>query len=236
MFVSRTTLKLIATFSMICDHFAFMFLQKDSIAYFICRMIVGRWAFPIFVFLFADGIVQTKNIKHKITLLLWFAIISEPIYDKFFMGNWIDNTKQNIMWTWLLVALLFLIFSQLKKMQQISNIAIVASQTIIAFLFIIVAEYLNLDYGGTCIIIVSILYGYKQIRINCQNWEIGIIICLIENIFYSTPAVFLILPALTKKHDIIRKTHSNYQKLKYWFYIIYPLHLLILMLIKYFFI
>ena len=57
--------------------------------YYISRMI-GRVAFPIYLFLLVEGFVHTKNIKKYIIRLTLFAILSEVPFDMAFWGGFVQ--------------------------------------------------------------------------------------------------------------------------------------------------
>ena len=62
--------------------------------YYISRMI-GRVAFPIYLFLLVEGFVHTKNIKKYIIRLTLFAILSEVPFDMAFWGGFVNMQHQN---------------------------------------------------------------------------------------------------------------------------------------------
>lgn len=73
-------LQIIAMITMFCDHFAIAFLDND-----IALRSIGRFAYPIYAFLLAEGFRHIKGDNSRITSHLgWYivlAVISEPGYD-----------------------------------------------------------------------------------------------------------------------------------------------------------
>ena len=77
-------LKIIALATMIIDHTGAVFPQYFGLEF----RVIGRIAFPIFVFLLAEGFRHTRS-PHKFLLRLGiFAIISEPFFDLALRTNW----------------------------------------------------------------------------------------------------------------------------------------------------
>lgn len=68
-------LKIIAMLTMVIDHIGAYFLSKNTILYLCCRYI-GRLSFPLFAFLLVEGIFHSKNpIKYLLRLFLLDLII-----------------------------------------------------------------------------------------------------------------------------------------------------------------
>ena len=63
--LSRDNLKLIALISMIVDHIGFMFISFNSPLYFIFRMLIGRFSYVLFLFLFVTGFYNIKPENYK---------------------------------------------------------------------------------------------------------------------------------------------------------------------------
>lgn len=113
-FVTGSTLKVIAVITMLIDHVAayllsdipactrifFTFLDEPISVVFVMRTI-GRLAFPIFCFLMVEGFEHTRDkTKYGLCLLL-FAIISEIPFDLAQTGGW-NPHQQNVFFSlWL---------------------------------------------------------------------------------------------------------------------------------------
>lgn len=224
--LSRNTIKWIAMIAMICDHIAYQFCEEGSVCYIICRMIIGRIAFPMFVALFVDGYFRTKHPVRHLAVLFFFAVVSEPFFDILFGVH-----EQSVMWTWAFGWLMFLIFDKLDSSfasdpdlrKQFSDTALYIVEIGIMILFAIVATILNFDYifVGIC----SMGFGYFVWKDVKQNGVliVGIIAALIDGMCFRTYGVFLAVPVLF----LYDKEHKcrYHKRLKYLFYILYPLHL-----------
>ena len=65
--------------------------------------ILGRIAFPIFIFLLIEGYFRTTNRWKYLGMLLLFGIISEIPYDMFTTASYFEPNGNNIMFTLALV-------------------------------------------------------------------------------------------------------------------------------------
>jgi len=74
--MSAFTLKLIALAAMILDHMSVAMPETFDFGY----RVIGRLAFPLFVFLVAEGFAHTKSRMKFLTRLFAFAIISQPFF------------------------------------------------------------------------------------------------------------------------------------------------------------
>ena len=115
--MSAFILKLIALASMIIDHIGAVFPDTISIWF----RVVGRLAFPIFVFLLAEGFRHTKSSRRFLIRLGFFAIISEPVFDLAF-NNGIDFfADTNIFYTLFLGGVAICAFSRIMKSEEVSR-------------------------------------------------------------------------------------------------------------------
>ncbi len=201
-------LKCIAMTSMLVDHIGAVLFPQ----YLVFRMI-GRLAFPIYCFLLVEGAVHTKDIRKYEIRLLIFALISEVPFDLAFYGRiWLKS--QNVFFTLFLGVVAIDLMKD--NVHKLNNYLIIA-------LLVIAAEILRTDYGGAGIVFIVCYYLLYQKKVLKQA------VFLVENaalygIGVQTYASFAVLPMLLYNG---RKGPS----LKYFFYIFYPAHLLILYLI-----
>lgn len=207
--MSAFTLKLIAIITMIIDHVGFLLFNEYEIF-----RIIGRISFPIFCFLLVEGYYHTRNAYKYLARLLLFAIISEPIFDRAFYGEWIYLKSGNVFIT-LSIGLVFMIISG--KMQN------VIEKSIIFLVFLLMASYIPMDYG---VYGIAMIGGFYLLR----EKKIAGIICqgLINIKFMGGLQAYGIIGATITTFYNGKKGCS---KLKYAFYILYPLHLLILIFI-----
>lgn len=202
-------LKLIAIVSMVIDHSGYILFSNNLI-----MRSIGRIAFPLFTYCTMIGYFKTKNLNKYILRLFIVGIISQPIY--MFLFN---TCEPNIMFT--LVAELLLYYSLDKK-----------KWWYLPFLAVIPFA-LKFDYGLIYLFLVPIFYYCRNNKYILSTLYISFyfdylldFILIKNSISLVTSFSILALPF------ILINTKSNIKINKYFFYIFYPLHLLILLIIK----
>ena len=110
--LSAFTLKVIAVMAMTIDHIALVFVPTGSLLYWLLRL-VGRLTAPIMAFFIAEGFRHTRSRKKYLLRLGVFAVISQPVYFHMIFGRMPINafeflTNWNVMFS-LAVALLSLV-------------------------------------------------------------------------------------------------------------------------------
>lgn len=233
--LTGSTLKLIAMASMLIDHIGLVIIGRMLAAgawrdwnltnaalyhaYTICRML-GRIAFPIFCFLLAEGFVHTRDVKKYALRLMIFALISEIPFDLVLKSKLWDFTYQNVFFT-LAIGLVVLIAYQWVQTKAFPNrfwkyffeILVIAAG-------MAAAEQLHTDYGAKGVLAIVMFYFLRGNR------------------FYQTAGVGLLfmnkISALFAFFPILMYNGKRGIKMKWAFYLFYPLHLLMLFVICYF--
>lgn len=219
--LDNNALKLIALFSMIIDHSCLVLFPHSWTAYML-RITVGRLAMPIYVYLICEGFYYTRSRFRYGRNLLLFALISEPIYDLACFRTPFYPADQNIFFTLFFGLLLLCILNKLALLnKQIFQLPVIA-------LFCFLSVFLHLDYSYSAVIMFALLY-YLHWR---PVFVKGFSICTVLALVYNVPAVYFTLIPLLLYNE---KRGAVKPLLKYLFYIIYPAHLLLLLLIRIFF-
>lgn len=227
--LSGSALKMIAIVTMLIDHTAAVLLSiyppaltplfylggNGYSAYRICRDI-GRIAFPIFCFLLAEGFLHTRNRRKYGLNLFLFALISELPWNFMFTGSW-TYIKQNVFFT---LFLGYLGFCALEHFRHESSKQLLC---LLGLLFISVK--LNADYGWKGYIFLLIMYLLRNER--AAQTVIGS--CWLS---YEWKACFAFLPInlYNGQRGFIKGKAA-----KYFFYAFYPLHITILVILRYIF-
>lgn len=224
--LSGSALKMIAIITMLIDHSALMLLSRYEPAtralfafngktyslYRICRDI-GRVAFPIFCFLLIEGFLHTRNrLKYGRNLLL-FALVSEIPWNFMHTNTWTAE-KQNVFFT------LFLGYLACWALEYFWESQLMSLVSILALLFISI--HLNADYGWRGFIFIVILYVLRTDKLS----QAIVGSCWL---YYEWKAcfAFLSINMYNGKRGFI---HGKW--MKYFFYLFYPLHITILVLIR----
>lgn len=224
--LSGSALKLIAVISMLIDHTAllvfsqfklfntpmFTLLGKSITLYFILRKI-GRLAFPLFCFLITEGFFYTKNPKKYATTLFIFALISEIPYNLMNSGTVFSTGSQNIYFTLFFgVMLLYILKSSINNLFKLACCVAI----------ILTVSFARLDYGLRGVLLIVLLYllrGKKLHQIVCS-------LPFLSGGYAAWSAIFLTGLYNNKRGFIQGKA------LKYAFYVFYPAHILLLVLIS----
>ena len=244
-------IKLIATCAMVVDHFsktvfsdAIWLLWNNGIIssalYDTCNGIkfnvlfpIGHMAFPLFCFLLVEAYCNTHSKRKYILSLLLFAFISEPFFDLCFFGSLLSQSGQvpfffpsyqNVFFTLFLGAFTLAELEQIKKMSwfrqkylsSIAQIGCVLCSSLIAIL-------IRSDYSAYGLFLIAGLYLFSSKRI-FQVLVILIVSILFEN---KQPSLFTLLLCI-----VVLLYNGKRGKIchKYFYYIFYPAHLLLLYL------
>jgi hypothetical protein len=216
--LSGSTLKLIAIITMLIDHIGAGILEQlpnitENIIWVdkILRYI-GRIAFPIFCFLLIEGFLHTSNIKKYASRLFLFAIISEIPFDLAFNRKIFETSHQNVFFT-LFIGLLTLIAI---KFYENNNIL----KMFYLFAGIFFAHILATDYAGFGVAFIVLLYTFHN------NMKLRNIVCSIAILWeYTAPIAFIPISLYNGERGF---------KMKYFFYVFYPVHLLLIYAISQF--
>ena len=151
--MSVFTLKMIAFSSMLLDHLAVVF---PGIFPFWFRGI-GRFAWPIFAFLLAEGFRHTKSPEKFVLRLIAFALISEIPYD-IAMGkdiNFFSDT--NIFYTLFLGGMAICLYERMINKYKWQTAAVISA----LFPTAVLAELLSTEYGGMGVLFIFTAYAIK---------------------------------------------------------------------------
>lgn len=225
--IDKQLLKIIAVIFMLCDHIAVIILvlfvsQSKSIliTYNLLREI-GRMSFPIFLFCIFDGMIYTKNINKYILKVTIIGLLSIIPFNLAFHNIIFFQKQNNILITF---SILIICFSFYVK-YGLNYKKLYISYTLLFFSFFLsccITKVLHCEYGLNACICVLILLFFKN------NNRIGIIIYIIYLSIFNNIFCIVTLPFLLMYNG--KKTLNN--KLDKFFYIFYPLHLLLLYIVK----
>ena len=238
--MSSFVLKIIAIITMFCDHFGDAFIGHYSFL-----NLIGRIAFPIFAFQISEGYIHTKNLKKYMLRLGIFALISQIPFILFIHKHVNPtSTALNVFFTLFLGLLaIFLYDFIIKLFEKNMNVTTAIKRNfnkyidkiigiILVLIIAYIAEILNTDYGFWGVIIIFIFYVFKTHKIMLVLTYI--LLCILKfitpiiesnyNLIYIGMALFTILPIIF----IILYNGKQGKKIKYFLYLFYPLHLILL--------
>ena len=225
--LSGSVLKVIAVISMLIDHTSGHVLSKYKWIYapliefqghkltwmYILRSFVGRLAFPIFCFLLVEGFIHTRSRIKYAGNLAAFAFFSEIPWNLLHGGAALNYKSQNVLFTLLFGLLGIWALDHFKEKEQIKGVLITVG-------LLMVASYAHADYGVKGYGLILAIYGLRNSKLlmglvgsALTSWRAGI--------------AFIPISLYNGERGFIRG-----KILKYAFYAIYPVHMLILYLIK----
>ncbi len=220
-------LKLLACLFMFIDHAGFILFPKMIIL-----RLIGRMAFPLFAWFISEGYIHTRDFKKYILRLFIFAIALESpfiLFSSYFQSTGIDTL--NIFFTLSLGLLSIYAYDKAEN-----NLSKVLFPAIIA----LSAEFIKADYGFYGVITILLFYIFNNNFFKTALYQI------IFNLIYAAALIsynlinntaidsFVILQIYSVFSLLFIKLYNKKQgkKMKYFFYIFYPAHIILLYLIS----
>lgn len=246
---SGSTLKLIAIITMFIDHLAFVLLTElllapeyamEAAAYDTWMNIygmmrhIGRSSFPIFCFLLAEGFFYTRSRKRYAMRLGIFALLSEAVFDAAFF-NGMPWEHQNVFFTLFIGFLTIWAMEVLKeqidkwvgrsKRRSVSHAGLLTAlvQLLICAAGCIAAYLFKTDYKYMGVLLIVIFYFFRSMPMIAAGAGYTMLACLNAAEAASWPGFIGIL---MYNHEKGRTWN------KYVFYAFYPVHLLLLVLVR----
>ncbi len=236
--ISGTVLKLIAMFSMFLDHFALIIIKNGKLygysgeyyqmaiatpegqkwlkIYEILRLF-GMFAFPIFAFLLVEGFIHTSDFWKYFRRVLIMAVFAELPYDLALFNETYNFSRQNTGWTLVTALLVLYCMKKFRSNTAMKWCSVAAGAA--------AAEFLHFDYGALGIIMMALMYNFRKetlLRVvsgavltgvqTYESWCLGAL-AFIPIYFYNGERGRL--------------------RMKWFPYLFYPLHLIVLYLMIY---
>ncbi len=223
--LSGSVLKLLAVILMLIDHTGavivsccpqvtlFTLLGKTFTLYEFLRF-VGRMAFPLFCFLLAEGFLHTHDRRGYAIRLGAFALLSEVPFDLAIHGKVLEWTHQNVFIT------LCLAFFALCALEKFKGQGWKLLLSLLALF--LVALFSHCDYGVKGYGFVLLLYLLRERPVSR-----AVVGCAVLSSTWRGGLAFVPIAFYNGERGFIRG-----KTLQYAFYLFYPLHLLLLYVIK----
>ena len=220
--LSGSALKVIALVSMVADHCAYYLMEHGTHLYEIMRCF-GRIAFPVFAFLIAEGFRHTRNRMKYFLQLLGFAVISELLW---YLLNGADGTH-NVLFTLALGVMALAPFETLKKDGILCGAVILS---IAGF-----ASWSGVDYEWRGILMMMVFYLFGNVsNPSFPSGRKAHLFCAFLLMMYYG-IVGALLACLTIACYDGTRGFIHGKMTKYGFYAFYPVHLLLIQLLKFLF-
>jgi hypothetical protein len=196
-------LKLIAALTMLVDHIGVFFFPEQPLF-----RIIGRFSFPLFVWLLVQGERYTHNIWRYGWRLLALGILSQPIYQLAF-----DTERFNILFQLLIgLACLRLVRNYPRFSLPIWSVGALS------------AELLNVSYGSYGIILALLTHYFRPTLLWWLAW-VGF------HLLWAWGGGTFQLPAIVVPLFFVYANDRRGPKAR-WFYGFYPGHLAVLIFIR----
>ncbi len=219
-----TALKLIALVSMTVDHVGyFLFPEIEVLRY------IGRLAFPIFAYMIGEGCLHTHDLRRYFVRIFALGVFCQ-VFEVAFEGSW----YLNVLLTFSGSIVIWYFADRLRRKRSAGNAAalITVSVALLAVCEVLprflTKQEFEVDYGfwGMLIPVAVALLPKKPQKIAA----VALLLCLIALHDGYTMSWFALcaVPLL-----ILYNGKRGKWRLKYLFYIYYPLHIGVLSVLDY---
>ena len=214
-----STLKIVAAVAMLIDHTGIILNNiLPQWAYMVFRGI-GRISFPIFAFFIVSGFLNTGNFWKYFIRMVVFAILSEVPFDLLTSHSLVNPEANNVMFTFVIaLAVLYTCQWGLKngKEGKVISVAVIIGGMAAAW-------YLKTDYSWRGVLLIVVIYYAWFYR--TAMYALGTIVLCLKVAFLGVfaPLAFIFLHFYDGKHGKMSK---------WFFYIFYPVHIIILVIIR----
>lgn len=222
--LSGNALKIIAAVAMVCDHVGLMFFPDLAIL-----RIIGRLAFPIFAFMIAEGCRYTRNRLRYFGMVFGLGAVCQIVY---FIA--MRDTYLSVLITFSLSILLIYALQNVKQKRDFLSWLILGAAI---FGVQLLNQYLTIDYGfhgcmaPVCVSLCMPRRGVPPVpgetRFDNRPTHVALMgISLLQlalayggNQWWALAALPLLL---------LYSGERGRWRMKYFFYIFYPAHLVLL--------
>lgn len=232
------SLHMMAMVFMLCDHlWATVVPGNDWLT---C---IGRVAYPIFAFMIVEGYFHTHNLKKYVMRLFLFAVLSEIPFNLVMGSRVFYPIHQNVLWTFLIGILCIYINERAKRKGGMLRRIVAGILTVgLAFVLGIVSF---VDYNHAGVLTVLVFYFFRGRKWWCflgqalLLWYINVEMLsgyayevqLFGETYFIVRQGFALL-ALLPIWLYRGKQGTHNKALQYFYYAFYPVHLLVLALVR----
>lgn len=211
-------LKLIAVITMTIDHLGYALFPQQ-----IWFRVIGRLTFPIYAFMIAEGCVHTRNMKRYLGTMAAVAAVCQIVY---FVA--LDSLYQCVLVTFSMSVAVTALLRRAMEQKSVLAWAEVACGVMLAFFITEVLPGLlrhtdfYVDYGFLGVMLPPMVYLAKG-----KAQKLWVCAVMLLGLGYRIGGVqicaLLALPLLA-----VYNGQRGKWKMKYFFYIYYPLHLVVI--------
>ena len=225
--------------SMLCDHLWGTIVPGND--WLTC---IGRISFPIFAFLIVEGYFHTKNLKKYVQRLLVFAILSEIPFNLAMGSRIFYPIHQNVLWSFLISIGLIHWNENAKASEKIWKRVIVAVITVVLGYLAGLLTMVDFYHAGILTVLVfyftknlgRLKYFLQALMLWYINMELlggyGYEVEIFGKVHFITRQGFALLALIPIW--LYAGEQGPYNKvIKNIYYFFYPVHLLVLGILKF---
>jgi len=231
-------LHVMAMVFMLCDHLWGTIVPGND--WLTC---IGRITFPIYAFMIVEGYFNTKDFKKYFKRLIFFAVISEIPFNLVMGSSIIYPVHQNTLWSFIISLGLIHINETAKSTGKTWKRLLTGVFTVITGSLIGIIAFIDYIHAG--ILTVFVFYFFRG-----KKWwnYLGQLVCLwyinveilsgfayeviiFGKTYYIVRQIFALLALIPIWLYNGKKGHSS-KAFQYFCYVFYPVHLLILGILK----
>ena len=237
--LSSATLHIMAMIFMLCDHLWATIIPGNQ--WLTC---LGRLAFPIFAFMIVEGYFHTGNLKRYALRLFLSALISEIPFNLMYSSSVIFPFHQNVIWTLLLGLGLIHINELAARKGKIWLRILTGCITVIAGFLL--GTLTMVDYFGVGVVTILVFYFFRKRKWWCLLGQIVILYYLNVEVLSG---LYFEITILGKTIHIVQQGLALLALVPIWLYQgrkgnkskvfqyicygFYPVHMLLLYLLRY---
>lgn len=236
--ITSFSLHIMAMIFMLCDHLWGTIVQGND--WLTC---IGRLTFPIYAFMIVEGYFHTKNLKKYVGRLLIFAILSEIPFNLAMGSRLFYPIHQNVLWSFL-ISIGLIHWNEKVKVKKLWKRILVGFASILIGSIVGIITFVDYYHAGILMVLVFYFFRHKKWwcylgqficmwYINCAmlgglQYEMNV---LGQTYFISRQgfALLALIPIWFYKG----KQGYHSKTLQFIYYAFYPVHLLILGILKF---
>ena len=209
--MSAFSLKMIAAAAMLIDHIGVIFFPEYKIL-----RIIGRISFPLFAYFIAEGFHYTKNRLKYFARIFVLGLICQAVYfaaeREMFFGALITFSFS--------IAIMSCTEQIKARTNRTAAIAVTAAVILCIYIF---TENFDVDYGFFGVLLPVLINIVAERKEKAVMMSIGLCAICMSFGNWVQPWSFLAVPLVL----LYNGSRGKY-KMKYFFYVFYPLHLAVL--------
>ena len=235
--LTATQIKVIAIIAMTLDHIAYTFIAAGTALHYILHL-VGKTTAPIMCYFIAEGFRHTHDKKKYFLRLLLFAVISQPVYYIYVYGtaptsilHFMSNMSMMVS---LLIAFICLLILTNSKLS-------ITAKGLLTAITISFAQFSDWGYIIPVWTIIFFFFNKDKYKMLAAFITATIIILPLTFLkYYDSYAAFsfnygallALIPIQLYSGERDRSSTPLKKKINRWFfYIYYPLHMMIIFMI-----